>query len=102
MQRDIDTLSLGSNAYVARSKLNRGKSATVSQRSTMSQNHNLNSKYNSNTKQSHSTMKVYIPTDYYKHAGYIPKESGPKSRLTQSTTKSLIGERDGLNNKGGN
>lgn len=34
-------------------------------------------------------MKVYIPTEYFKHASYIPKD-GPKSRFSQSTTKSVI------------
>lgn len=34
-------------------------------------------------------MKVYVPTEYYKHAGYIPKEGKVQSKPTSSVRQSL-------------
>lgn len=66
--QDIDTVSQASSAYVGKSKLHQGraKSAAHSVRSQMKQQATVNSQ----------GMKVYIPTEYFKHAGYSQKKEG--------------------------
>jgi hypothetical protein len=87
--RDLETASqAASSAYVGRSKLNRNKSAATSQRgSVVGANIGTGAKRVSADKAPSSGMKVYIPTDYYKHTGYIARDVAAKS----STTKSQVG-----------
>ena len=55
--QDIDVVSQTGSAYVGKSRLqSRAKSAVHSMRQPGKKD---------------NAMKVYIPTDYYKHAGYI-------------------------------
>eukprot|EP00347_Sterkiella_histriomuscorum_P011364 403372734 len=81
--QDFDAISQASGAaYVGRSKLNRAKSAAGSQRSQVGSAFNKNKQQ----QQNNSGMKVYIPKEYYQHAGYMAKDQ----RSQISTTKSQM------------